>query len=59
MPATQHLIHQAAQSDTPWRLPPMSRSFGMITMPLELSELLLKVDQAPSGSDPTKCTVAE
>jgi len=38
MPVTQSLIDQAAASDTPWRIPPMSRSFG-VTDPADLAWL--------------------
>lgn len=38
MPVTQQLIDQAAAGDPPWRIPPMSRSFG-VTDPADLAWL--------------------
>ncbi|WP_433088856.1 alpha/beta fold hydrolase [Dactylosporangium sp. CA-052675] len=46
MPATQHLIDQAARSGTPWRLPPMSRSFG-VTDPADLAWLDTMLSDQP------------
>ncbi|MEU0563620.1 alpha/beta fold hydrolase [Dactylosporangium sp. NPDC006015] len=46
MPATQHLIDRAAQTDTPWRLPPMSRSFG-VTEPADLAWLDTMLSDQP------------
>jgi pimeloyl-ACP methyl ester carboxylesterase len=48
MPATRQLIDQAASSDTPWRIPPMSRSFG-VTDPADLAWLDTMLSDQPVG----------
>jgi pimeloyl-ACP methyl ester carboxylesterase len=47
MPVTQHLIDQAAESATPWRIPPMSRSFG-VTDPADLDWLDTMLTDQPA-----------
>jgi pimeloyl-ACP methyl ester carboxylesterase len=46
MPVTQNLIDQAAQGDAPWRIPPMSRSFG-VTDPADLAWLDTMLSDQP------------
>jgi pimeloyl-ACP methyl ester carboxylesterase len=48
LPATQHLIDQAAQTAEPWRIPPMSRSFG-VTDPADLAWLDTMLSDQPVG----------
>jgi len=46
LPVTQQLIDEAAAGDTPWRIPPMSRSFG-VTDPADLAWLDTMLSDQP------------
>jgi pimeloyl-ACP methyl ester carboxylesterase len=46
LPVTQQLIDRAAESESPWRLPPMSRSFG-VTDPADLAWLDTMLSDQP------------